>query len=184
MNRSTLIGGWPTWRLIAALAISLAASTAQAGPDPIAAETGGHAGQYVDAVMTPAGGQSCTVLLSFVQAGTLRTLTDGFQLAIDREVNVDLPAPDYQIGINPDGRATFSGGHLHEVTADFKDGVLVIPNAPRYLHVEATFGPGHSASALIQRQCYGPQTQLIYVMDNPDTGAKGGDWLWRKGGPP
>jgi len=165
----------------AALAIGLAASTAAAQPDQIAAETGGHASQYIDAVMADISPQSCTVLLSVVRAGTLTPVTDGFQMAIDAKVDIDHPA-SYTIGIGDDGRSTFAGGGLHEVTADFKNGVLTIPDAPKYLDVEFSFGPGSGGSALIHRQCFGPQTTLIYVIDNPDTGVKGGDWLWDKGG--
>ncbi len=166
----------------AALLISLAGSTASAQiPNDIPAETGGHASQYVDAVTTPAGDQSCTVLLSVVRAGTLQPVTEGFQLAIDTKIDVDQPAPDYKIAWQADGRTTFSGGDLREVTADFKDGVLAIPNAPKYFRVEMSFGPGNLSEAVIQRQCFGPKTQLVHVVNNPDTGVKGGDWLWNKG---
>jgi len=58
--------------------------------------------------------------------------------------------------------------------------VLRIPDVPKYFDVEATFGPGAGASAVIHRVCFGPETTLLYVVYNPDTGAKGGDWLWVK----
>lgn len=164
---------------LAGIALALMATTAQA--DPIAAETGGRASRYVDAVMAPVSEQSCTVLLSLVTAGTLAPLTDGFQLAIDTKVNIDHPA-SYTIGMGDNDRMTFSGGGLREVTGDFKGGVLTIPDMPKYLDVEFMFGPGSGGSAIIHRQCYGPETRLIYVVDNPDTGVKGGDWLWDKGG--
>jgi hypothetical protein len=164
-----------------ALLINLAASTAWAQPDQIAAETGGHASRYVDAVTADVSAQSCTVLLSVVRAGTLAPVTGGFQMAIDAKVDIDHPA-SYTIGLGDDGRATFSGGGLREVTADFKDGVLTLPDAPKYLDVEMSFGPGGGGSALIHRHCFAPLTKLIYVLDNPDTGVKGGDWLWDKGG--
>jgi hypothetical protein len=169
-----------TLRFAAAALLALAASAALAQPDQIAAETGGHASQYVDAVMADVSDLPCTVLLSVVQAGTLTPVTGGFQMGIDTKVDIDHPA-SYTIGLGDDGRATFSGGGLHEVTADFKDGVLAIPDAPKYLDVETSFGPGSGGSAMIHRRCFGPQTRLIYVVDNPDTGVKGGDWLWFKG---
>jgi hypothetical protein len=169
-----------TLRFVAAALFALPASTALAQPDQIAAETGGHASQYVDAVTADASPQACTVLLSVVRAGTLTPVTDGFQMGIDTKVDVDHPA-GYTIGLADDGRSTFAGGGLHEVTADFKDGVLTIPDAPKFFNVETTFGPGSAGSALIHRQCFGPQTKLIYVIDNPDTGVKGGDWLWFRG---
>jgi hypothetical protein len=120
------------------------------------------------------------VLLSFALAKTLAPLTDGFQFAVDTQIDVTQPMADYQVHPNEDGRRTFGGGHLRELTGDFKDGVLLIRNAPKYFHVEATFGPGSEAAATIQRQCYGPTTRLIYVVDNPDARVDGGDWLWVK----
>src|ERR1700722_18549056 len=163
------------------IALACAASATAVRADSLAAETGGHASQYVDAVAAPVSDQSCTVLLSIVMAGTLKPVTDGFQLAIDRKVDVDHPA-SYTIGLSDDGRSTFTGGGLREVTAEFKNGVLAIPDMPKYLDVEFSFGPGSGGSALIHRPCFGPQTRLIYVVGNPDTGGKGGDWLWDKGG--
>jgi hypothetical protein len=169
-----------TLRLAIATLITLSAAAPSAQPDQIAAETGGHASQYVDAVMADVSTQSCTVLLSVVRAGTLAVVTDGFQMAIDAKVDIDHPA-SYTIGLGDDDRATFAGGGLHEVTADFKNGVLTFPDAPKFFAVEMSFGPGSGGSALIHRQCFSPRTRLIYVMDNPDTGVKGGDWLWDKG---
>ncbi|HLZ83059.1 MAG TPA: hypothetical protein VKQ54_05785 [Caulobacteraceae bacterium] len=167
----------------AALAVGLAGSTASAQlPNHIPEETGGHASQYVDAVLTPAGDQTCTVLLSVARAGTLQPLTNGFQLAIDTEDDVDQPAPDYKIGWTDDGRTTFAGGHLREVTASLKNGVFTLPNAPKYFRVELSLGLGHLSEAVIQRQCFGPVTQLVHVVNNPDTGVRGGDWLWNKDG--
>ncbi len=172
----------PSRAIAAAFLVSLAPPLARAQPSQIEAETGGHAGQYVDAVTTPAADKSCTILMSVARAGTLQPVTDGFQLAIDTQDDVDKPAPDYKIGWTDNGRTTFAGGHLREVTAAFQNGVLTLPNAPKYLRVELSFGPGNLAEAVVQRQCFGPQSRLVYVADNPDTGARGGDWLWYKGG--
>ncbi len=166
----------------AGLVAALAARAAEAQPSQIAAETGGHADGYLDAVMTPATDQACAVLLSLVLAGTLKPVTDGFQFAIDQQIDVNGPRADYRIGYGENGRASFSGGGLREMTSEFKDGVLTLPNPPKYFDVEVSFGPGGGSSAVIQRQCLGPQTRLIYVIDNPDTGVKGGDWLWVKPG--
>ena len=169
-------------RLGAAFAIAFVMAPAPqlARPGDLAAETGGHAERYVDAVTTPATDQPCTVQVGFVLAGTLQSVTGGFQLAIDTQVDLDHPAA-YKIGLSEDGHSHFSGGGLHEVTADFKNGVLTLPNPPKFFDVEAAFGPGHAASALIQRHCFGAQTRLVYVLDNPQTGVEGGDWLWDRG---
>jgi hypothetical protein len=163
--------------------IAASAPAAEAQPSQIAAETGGHADGYFDAVMTPATDRTCQVLLSIVVAGTLEPVTGGFQLAIDQHIDVNGPRADYHIGLSDGGRASFSGGDLREMTGYFKDGVLTLPSPPKYFDVEVSFGPAAGASAVIQRQCLGPQTRLIYVVDNPDTGAKGGDWLWVKPSP-
>jgi hypothetical protein len=164
----------------ASLIAAIAAPAALAQQSQVAAETGGHAADYLDAVTTPATDQTCEVLLSVVLAGSLKPVTDGFQLAIDQQIDVNGPRADYHIGLGSDGRASFAGGGLREMTDDFKDGVLTLPGPPKYFDVELSFGPGAGASAVIQRQCLGPQTRLIYVIDNPDTGVKGGDWLWVK----
>ncbi|HVN00960.1 MAG TPA: hypothetical protein VMT68_12180 [Caulobacteraceae bacterium] len=161
--------------------LALAAPVARAQADHIDEETGGHADRYADAVADPATDQPCDVLLSFAKAKTLEPLADGFQFAIDTTIDVTKPMADYQVHLNDEGRWTFAGAGLHELTGDFKDGVLLIKNAPKYFHVEAAFGPGGTASATIQRRCAGPQTKLIYVVDNPDAGVDGGDWLWAKG---
>ena len=70
------------------------------------------------------------------------------------EIDVDQPAPDYKIGWRDNGRTTFSGGHLREVTANFTDGLLGIPNAPKYFRAGDVFRTGqpvrggHSATML------------------------------------
>jgi hypothetical protein len=170
------------WGLAAAAALgsALAASSAMAQPSHIADETGGRAADYADAVAEPATDQTCDVRFSFVRAKTLEPLTDGFQFAIDTEIDVTQPMADYRTEVNADGRWTFGGGHLRELTGDFKDGALLVRNAPKYFHVEAAFGPGHTSSATIQRRCAGLTTRLVYVVDNPDAGVDGGDWLWVK----
>jgi hypothetical protein len=173
-----------SWRPIAAaLLASLLATAAWAQDDAqrVVAETGGPADRYVDANFADPSAGGCTVLLSVVRAGDLAKVTGGFQLALDLKIDLDHPA-DYAIGMGENGRSTFAGGALTEMTGAFKDGVLRIPNAPKYFDIEAEFGPGSGASAMIHRVCFGPETTLIYVVDNPDTGAKGGDWLWVKPG--
>lgn len=113
---------------------------AQAQSGQIDVETGRRASHYVDAVTTPADDQPCTVLLSVARLGTLEPVTDGFQLAIDTDLAVDKATPDYNTDWGVDGRMTFSGGHLREVTADLKAGILTLSNAPKYFQVEMSSG--------------------------------------------
>ena len=76
-------------------------------------------------------------------------MTDGFQRAIDTDLAGDKATPDYNTDWGVDGRVTFSGGHLREVTAGLKAGILTLSNAPKYFRVELSSGQlvrgGHSA---------------------------------------
>ncbi len=136
---------------------------------------------YSDALMPPASANTCNVVLRVVHAGTMNPLTSGFQIAIDR--NVDLQhAAHYVMGQAPNGRVTFSGGGLHEETAQLRNGTLRIDSAPAQFDVEAAFGAGGSASALIYRQCYRPETVLLLVVKNPQKLSDGAEWLWVKSG--
>jgi hypothetical protein len=167
-------------RLLIGLALVMIAAPGAAST--IDAETSGHADRFTDAVAGETTDTPCNVVVVFAEAKTLRTLLDGFQFAVDLTTDVTKPMPRYKMDIGPDGRWTFGGAGLHELKAD-KDGVVSIPHAPKYFHVEATFGPGSTASATISRHCYGPVTRLVYVVDNPDAGVDGGDWLWDKEAP-
>src|ERR1039457_612703 len=73
--------------------------TAGAGPSPVdeqvAAETGEPASNFSKATAPPATAQSCTVLFRMVQKGSMATLTGGYQLGIDRDIDDQHPA-DYQ----------------------------------------------------------------------------------------
>ncbi len=173
----------------AASLFTLPASCAQVANSPrvpseeerIAAETGGKTGDFTNAIMPPASKNSCTVLFRIVRAGTMETISSGFQLALDTNVDFDHPA-SYSTGLSSDGHATFSGGSLHEVTSQFKNGVLRIDQPPPQFNMELYFGKAGDSSALIYRQCFGPQTTLLFVIKNPDKLSDGGDWLWDKAG--
>jgi hypothetical protein len=157
------------------------ASTPPTDAERIAAETGGSAGDFVNAMMPSASHNSCSVLLRVVRAGTLQPITAGFQVAIDTNVNPD-HIPSYSSSEKANGHATFSGGTLHEVTAQLRNGALRIENAPPQFQVEAYFGNGGVASALIYRNCIAPQTVLLLVVKNPAKVTDGADWLWAKSG--
>ena len=73
---------------------------------------------------------------------------------------------------------TFSGGGLREETAQLQNGVLRIENAQPRFQMELALGVGKYGSAQIYRQCFAPETVLLYVVP-----AKPSDfpyWLWVK----
>jgi hypothetical protein len=152
--------------------------------EKIAAATGGNAADFADATMAPASPSrnSCTVLLRVVRAGTMAPVSSGFQVALDKTVDLDHPA-GYQMGVGSGGHMTFSGGGLKEVTSQLQNGVLRIDDAPHHFDLEMAFGNGGSSSALIYRQCFGLETALLYVVQNPDKLSDGTNyWLWVKSG--
>jgi hypothetical protein len=189
--------GAPTQTMVEVKSVSLAAPPASifvlpascksAGPPPptdaerIAAETGASAADFTLATHGPASANSCTVIFRVVRAGSLTPITSGFQLALDRTVDPDHPG-GYTIGLGEVGHSTFSGGALHEVTGQLQNGVLRIDDAPPLFDIETAFGRAGSSSALLYRQCFGPQTVLLYVLKNPARISDGDDWLWVKSG--
>jgi hypothetical protein len=168
-------------------ALPPACAQAAKGPRPqtaeerIVAATGGNSQDYADATMPPASKNSCTVLFKVVRAGSMEPITNGFQVAVDKNVDVDHLA-HYVMGAGANGKTTFSGGGLHEETAQMRDGVLRIDNAPAQFDVELAFGKGGYSSALIYRQCFAPQTTLLLVVKSPDKLSDGTHWLWVKPG--
>jgi len=167
--------------LPAACAQAAAAPRVPTEAERIAAETGGHAEDFSNAIMPPPSQSSCTVLFRILRADTMEPMTSGFQVALDTQVDLDHPA-SYSTGLGADGRATFSGGGLHEVTGQLRNGVLRVENTPPHFNVDIYFGKGGDSSALIYRQCFGPQTTLLFVVKNPEKLSDGGDWLWVKSG--
>lgn len=149
--------------------------------DQIAALTGGSAQDFVRGIYGPGSKKPCAMVFRVVRAGTMEPIRSGFQVAVDLNVATE-PTPSYIIGMSQDGHATFSGGGLHEVTAQMHDGVLRIDNVPAQFEMDLQFGSGGSASANVYRQCFAPQTALVYVVKNPGNIQEGGDWLWVKSG--
>ena len=152
-------------------------SSAAASPAPPAR----NAADFSDAMMPPASSNACNVVLRVVRAETMQPVTSGFQIAVDRTVDPE-HAAHYVMGQAPNGHVTFSGGGLQELTAQLRNGALRIEAAPAQFDIEAAFGAGGSASALIYRQCYRPETVLLLVVKNPQKLSDGADWLWVKAG--
>jgi hypothetical protein len=149
----------------------------------IAEYSGGKPTDYEDAIY-PSGvkGGSCTVVLRVVKAGSMEPVASGFQIALDMNI-ANEPAPHYQIGASGDGQTTFSGGGLHEVTAQIHNGVLRIQDPPEKFHVETSFGDAGESSSDLYRQCFGPETVLLFVIKNPANLVDGTEWLWVRSGP-
>ena len=137
-------------------------------------------GDFANAIMPPASANACTVVLRVVSAGSMQPVAN-VQVAVDKTVDLDHPA-HYTMGMGANGHATFGGGGLREETAQMRDGALRIENAPKQFDVEIAFGKAGSASALIYRQCFAPETVLLFRVKNPDKISDGGDWLWVKSG--
>lgn len=172
--------------LAGALAMPAACSGVKAPPteaENIAAATGGNAADFANAVLAPASPStnSCTVLFRVVRTGSMAPVATGFQVAVDKNVDMDHPAA-YKMGSGAGGHATFSGGGLKELTSQMRDGVLRIDDASAHFDMEVAFGNGAFGSTLIHRQCFAPQTVLLYVV-NPDKLSEAGTyWLWVKSG--
>lgn len=167
----------PAASLLALPAACREASSAPAPPteqERIAAETGGNAANYANAVMPPPSKTSCNVLFKVVQAGSLQPIT-GFKVGVDRQIDTN-HMPSYVMG----GSKVFSGGNIQDLTPELRNGALHIENAPPQFEMELLFGQGGAASGLIYRQCYGPETTLLLVVKNPQKLSDGADWLWVK----
>ena len=149
--------------------------------EEMAALTGGDAKNYVNGQVGPESKNSCTVAFRVVRAGTMEPVADGFQVAVDLNLATE-KTPHYNIGVNESGKATFAGGGLHEVTALGHNGVFRVNNVPAQFEMDLEFGPAGSAAAKLYRQCFGPQTVLLYAVKDPANLEAGGGWLWVKAG--
>lgn len=166
--------------LPAACAAVASAPRVSTEAERFAAETGEDANNLTNANIAPPSQNSCSVLIRPVQAVTMQPVT-GFQIAIDRNYNIDHPA-SYNFGVGMDGHMTFSGGSLQELTSQVHNGVLRVDNAPAVFDIELGFGKAGSTSAVVYRKCSGPQTVLLFVIKNPAKIFDGSDWIWVKSG--
>jgi hypothetical protein len=147
----------------------------------IAADTGGNGDDYVYAHLAPTqeSTTSCTVVFRAVQAGTMKPIQINYAVGLDLDQNSN---GGYNVDVGLAGTAKFSGGALKDVSAQKRNGVLRIPNVPKHFYMDVEFGDAGSASALLYRQCFGPETTLFLVVKNPDKFSDGADWLWSKTG--
>jgi hypothetical protein len=151
----------------------------------IAADTGGDASNYAFAHLPPADGSpaACTVVFKVVRAGTLEPVAISYAIGLDLDQNDNGGTNvHYSTDGGLAGTAKFSGGAIKDVSSQIHSGVLRIPNAPQHFYMDVEFGYAGTASALIYRQCFGPQTTLLLVVKTPDKLSDGADWLWSKTG--
>jgi hypothetical protein len=170
-------------------AICAAAAAAPRPPTEqqrIAAETGDTATNYSNAIMPPASKDSCSAFIRMMRApstpnGDMQPILTDFQIAIDPHVDQQHSA-QYITGVRQDGTVSYSGGDIHELTAQLHNGVLRVDNVPEYFQIATHFRNGGDASALIYRHCAGPQTVLLYIVKDPSDLSTGADWLWATAG--
>jgi hypothetical protein len=151
----------------------------------MAAETGDSGDNFVNAMYGPGSKNSCSILIRPVNSGTMAPINRKWQAAIDTTYNQDDPTPPhYEFGVGRDGTSTFSGGGLHEITSQIRNGMLRIDNPPAYFNLSTNFiQPGRGAGiGLIYRQCFAPTTMLYFVAKDPNDPGAGGDWLYAKSG--
>ena len=151
----------------------------------IAAETGDDASNWVNGIYGPGTKASCTLVLHVVAAKNMAPINRKFQVAIDTTYNQDNPTPpSYTFGVGQDGTATYSGGGLHEITSQVRNGTLRIDNPPASFNLSVNIPtPNRGADiGLVYRQCFAPITNLYYVVKDPDDMGKGADFLFAKSG--
>jgi hypothetical protein len=173
-----------------ATALVVPAYCASVKPPPTAAEliadeTGDSAANWVNGIYGPGTKASCSIVLHVVAAKTMAPINRKFQVAIDTTYNQDNPTPpSYTFGVRTDGTSTYSGGGLHEITSQVRNGILRIDNPPAYFNLSVNIPtPNHGAGVgLVYRQCFAPVTNLYYVVQDPGDMSKGADFLFAKSG--
>lgn len=173
-----------------ASALTLPAYCASVKPPPTPAElvsdeTGDDGANWVNGIYGPGTKASCSIVLHVVLAKTMAPVNRKFQVAIDTTYKQENPAPSgYTFGVGQDGTATFSGGGLHEVTSQVRNGTLRIDDPPPAFNLSVNIPtPNQGAGiALIYRQCFAPVTNLYFVVKDPNDMNKGTDYLFAKSG--
>jgi hypothetical protein len=153
--------------------------------DVMAAETGDSGANFVNAIYGPGSKNTCSIVVRVVASKTMTPLNRKFQAAIDTTYNMDSPTPPhYVFGVGNDGTSTYSGGGLHEITSQIRNGMIRIDNPPAYFNFGINVPtPNHGADVgLIYRQCFAPVTMLYYVLKDPNDPGQGGDYLYAKSG--
>ena len=174
----------------AASLFALPAYCASVKPPPtpaelMAAETGDNGANWVNANYGPGSKNTCSIVVRVVAAKTMAPINRHFQAAIDTTYNQDAPTPPhYEFGVGEDGTSTYSGGGLHEITNQVRNGMLRIDNPPAYFMLSVNIPTPHegAGTGLIYRQCFAPVTVLYDIVRDPSDPGKGADFLYAKAG--
>ena len=153
--------------------------------DLIAAETGDDPANYVNAIYGPGSKTSCSILIRVVAAKTMAPMNRKFQAAIDLTYDPNSPTPpSYVFGVGEDGTSTYSGGGLHEITSQIRNGMIRLDNPPAQFMFGINIPTPHRGAnvGLIYRQCFAPVTVLYDIIKDPTSPADGSDYLYAKSG--
>lgn len=152
----------------------------QPAKDEMTALVGPDSRNYVSATVGPGSKNSCAMAFRVLRAGTMEPVAIPFQVAVDLKLASE-HSPHYTVGMNEDGLATFAGGGLHEVKAGESGGVFRVEEVPEEFEMDLEFGSEGAAATKVYRQCFAPQTVLLYLMKDPEHPDSGG-WVWVKAG--
>ena len=142
-----------------------AVCTAPAGPPPpsprdqqIAKETNSKVGDFPDAVMStdPGSQATCSVAIRVMKAGAMTPITSGFKLSANVIDDAKLAQGDTSPGANV------------PVTAG-ANGVWQIASPPPHFNLMEDFGNAGGGGGMIHRQCWGPVSTLLLVVQNPQS---------------
>jgi hypothetical protein len=151
----------------------------------IADETGDSADNWVSANYGPGSKNTCSIVVRVVAAKTMTPINRHFQAAIDTTYDQNSPTPPHFVfGVGDDGTSTYSGGGLHEITNQVRNGMLRLDNPPAYFMPSVNIPTPHEGAdtGLIYRQCFAPVTVLYDILKDPTDPGKGTDFLYAKSG--
>ncbi len=159
-----------------------AASIFEVPPSCLADNTPPEEREFADATKAPASAETCTIYVRLLKAGSMEPILTGFHLGFDGAINPRNP-PQHTAGFAPDGHAVFGGGAIHDMTGQFKNGVLFLGRIGPQFDIETVWDNNAGGStAMLYRQCFGASTTLLLVVKDPATIGKGIDYRWDKTG--
>lgn len=166
--------GAPAASVFALPAICTAAPAAPAvspRDQQIADETGSKVGDFIDAVMTtaPDSQDSCAVVIRVMKAGSMAPITGGFKLSANVIDDQKLAQGD-----------TSPGATVPVISGP--NGVARIASPPPHFSMTEDFGSAGGGGGMIHRQCWGPLSTLLLVVQDPQNLGIGADWVWDKNG--
>ncbi len=122
-----------------------------------------------------------------VKPKTLAPVTTPFRVGVDA-AGIYLEHPPHYI-TGGTGKPYFQGGGLHEVTKDYKNGVLRIESAPPVFYLELSWDvhgaagrspEGAAAPPMLYRQCNGKSAARLLLVADPEKPGEPSAWVWEK----